>query len=617
MVLIISLRQLSDQIKMQRGNFPAQRSNAIYGDANAQTATVVPDLAAAADGVNFAVSADSSILNFNQRLDLQDLIYETSTEEVYASVIAPGHLVIQGNTMGWTDMSKMVLEFDINLTRADVNPVGDYADKIAYDGTSIKTMDTNNAGLLWSPPSEWNMPNFNMLQPLDQLVIQMGENNQVIGRSQMNYLQGIKMVAQDNKLAPEEFREIMMLGNPNTQANTAYLGANVPWAQTASYANTAEFNNWFNGLYEQLNRYVDISSAPTANIPSTNIDNIPFIQPQSLKVGIPLKFLNSFFRTSAYLPPGLKYRIEINYNTSKFFFGDYIKSLFTGTLDNQIQDVRYKRWDISYGTDMRLTYRRSTLRQPQAASIMNQWITTPFLYLYNTYEFVEIPTNGSQTVFMKDIAISQQRPSSIFIKCLPDYNGTEWVNRPMDATNQLQNSRTTNTQTRDYKSSDCTFVSFTNIKIDIAGRQQYYLRTRNPAITTNIPSLFDGTEMVNQLATKNVDQFLDEQGCVAHGFMAQYVSGGVYQISINPGDMQKNGYMSSDVGATVIRVTFTATQNTTNNVYLPIPKDYKLVIYKRLQEEIELNGKKEITTISWPAVKSNSDYLIQNTYNLN
>ena len=81
--------------------------------------------------------------------------------------------------------------------------------------------------------------------------------------------------------------------------------------------------------------------------------------------------------------------------------------------------------------------------------------------------------------------------------------------------------------------------------------------------------------------------------------------------------MQKNGYMSSDVGATVIRVTFTATQNTTNNVFLPIPRDYKLVIYKRLQEEIELNGKKEITTISWPAVKSNSDYLIQNTYNLN
>ena len=69
MVLTTLSHQHLDQTKMSnlRGNFPAQRSNAIYGDANAQTATVVPDLAAAADGVNFAVSADSSVLNFNQR----------------------------------------------------------------------------------------------------------------------------------------------------------------------------------------------------------------------------------------------------------------------------------------------------------------------------------------------------------------------------------------------------------------------------------------------------------------------------------------------------------------------------------------------------------------------
>ena len=94
-------------------------------------------------------------------------------------------------------------------------------------------------------------------------------------------------------------------------------------------------------------------------------------------------------------------------------------------------------------------------------------------------------------------------------------------------------------------------------------------------------------------------------------------AGGPLEISINPGDMQKNGYMSSDVGATVIRVTVDVEQTTLVNQYKPVPTGYKVVIYKRLQEELEINGKKEITTIHWPAVKSNSNYIIQNTYNLN
>ena len=81
-------------------SFPAQRSNAIYGDANAQTATVVPDLASAADGVNFSVTNDSGMLNVNQQLVLQDFIYSTTTEEVYASILSPGHVAIIGNTMG-------------------------------------------------------------------------------------------------------------------------------------------------------------------------------------------------------------------------------------------------------------------------------------------------------------------------------------------------------------------------------------------------------------------------------------------------------------------------------------------------------------------------------------
>ena len=590
-------------------SFPAQRSNAIYGDSNAQTATVVPDLAAAADGTNFAVSADSSVLNFNQRLDLQDLIYETSTEEVYVSTISDGNLVIQGNTMGWTDVSKMVLEFDVEFSR-DVNDLQPTLDNDQRQGTEHwGEFQRDFYRFPVQDSSKFAMANFNLLQPLDQLVIQMGENNQVIGRSQMNYLPGIKMCAQDNKVPVEDYREVVQMGSPFTQSWCGVDQDPLMNNMSAGYVNSAEFTKWQTDLYKQIHqymcaRYVDAEGTGTP-VPWLN-DSIQF------KVGIPLKYLNSFFREKAYLPPGLKYRFEIKYNAATHFFYDYV--FYTSPLGGNDAFWQYDRVNLKYNKNFRLTYRRSNLRQPQAAAIMNQWITKPFLYLYNTYEYVEIPTDGATTTFTKDIAISQQRPSSIFIKVLPNYSGTEWTRRRLG---QYRPRNTKNPEIRDFKASDCACISFTNIKIDIAGRQQYYLRNIVPNATKLIPSLFDGTVMVNQLANKNINQDYDRQMLVNVSHFCNDQAGGPLEISINPGDMQKNGYMSSDVGATVIRVTVDVEQTTLVNEYKPVPTGYKVVIYKRLQEELEINGKKEITTIHWPAVKSNSNYIIQNTYNLN
>jgi len=610
---------------MLRG-FPAQRTNAIYGDANAATATVVPDLAAAADGTNFAVSADSSILNFNQRLDLQDLVYETATEEVYSSVIADGHLVIQGNTMGWADVSKMVIEFDVLLSR-DINALYPLSTNVnaAASGTNglVELKYAEAVDRYQYNTDRWTMPNFNFLQPLDQLVIQMGENNQVIGRSQMNYLPGIKMIAQDCKLGPEEFRELLTMGSPCTQSFSTYdmptrsdAGGGF-MINDAGYSYTPEFSKWQSGLYKQINDYL---TASTDNIGA--IQGAPdrwITSPVPFKIGIPVKYLNSFFRESAYLPPGLRYRFEINYNTNQHFFADTVLYQRDPTQQQSQLKGYVQRWNIQYGKDMRLVYRRDTLRQPQAASIMNQWITRPFLYMYNTYEYVEIPTNGSIITFMKDIAISQQRPSSIFIKVLPDFVGTGYQTRNLTTLPLTVPAKPGNIvlQARDFKASDCTNISYTNIKIDIAGRQQYFLRTRNLTATQLIPSLYDGTIVVNQLTDKNINQDMDQLNAFGISFMAQGAAGGPMEISINPGDMQRNGYMSADVGATVIRVTVDVQQLTQNNTFKPIPAGYKVVIYKRLQEELELDGKKNITTISWPAVKSNSEYIIQNTYNLN
>ena len=599
-------------------SFPAQRSNAIYGDANAQTATVVPDLAAAADGVNFSVTNDSGILNVNQQLVLQDFIYSTTTEEVYASVLSPGHVAIIGNTMGWTDKQKMVLELDVNFTLNAPIPSYPQAFNIPINTpVSDELFNISNVSQTGQPDSTCiNMPNFNMLQPIDNVIIQMGDNNQVIGRSQMNYLNGIKMVAQDNKLSSEDLRELVNLGSPVTHSPP--FNDNVRTDSTTSCflgksCMRSDFVQWHNTVVQQMQEYIAYKARGEVNpskFPTT-----------TFRVGIPLKFINSFFREPGYLPPGLRYRIEVNYNTGNQFFMDWNRRI--EQVDITQGTTYYGRMDISYGTDMRLVYRRSDLRQPAAAAILNQWITRPFLYMYNTYEYVEIPTDGATQVFTKDIAISQQRPTSIFIKVLPDSTGNlsttpkfRQLTIPRNTTGVLTFRNNSQLFARDFANSDCAFIQFSEIKINIAGRENYYLKTRRPLGSLLIPSLQDGTEMLNHMTNKNVDQELDEAAATSP-FMVQSNEGGYLQISINPGDFQKNGYMSSDTGATVIRVTFTCTNATSDENYKTIPLGYKIVIYKKLQEEIELDGKKDITTISWPAVKSNSNYLIQNTYNLN
>jgi hypothetical protein len=190
---------------------PAGRTQAIYGDANAQAATVVPDLAAGADNQALSVSANSDELNFNQKLDLNDLIYDTNTEEVYASVISAGQVAILGNFMGWVDCSKIYLEVDCGFKFTNIFRTSQTTESFTWP--VVDTKDFNDGECFY----RCSFPNFSMLQPLIRLTVQMGENNQIIGRQQMNYLQGIKLVAQDYKYQPEEVTEMCNIGCPRSR----------------------------------------------------------------------------------------------------------------------------------------------------------------------------------------------------------------------------------------------------------------------------------------------------------------------------------------------------------------------------------------------------------------
>lgn len=593
-------------------SFPAQKTNAIYGDSNAQTATVVPDLSAAADGINLQVSSNLDELNINQRLDLNDLVYDTNTEEIYASIVAPGQIAITGNTMGWTDVSKMFIELDLGFS---YTVQGTFAKSTPVNGVN------NNQYRDFMNANKASYPNSMFLQPLIRFVAQMGENNQIVGRQQMNYLQGIKLICQDLKTSREEIYEYMNMGSPrshqgrtinntlNAQGTTAWQSQDI---RNKSTSLKTDEQNIFNNIIGDIMSYLESVKANAGTTTSTN-----WSATQRFKLAVPLKYLNSFFRESAFIPPGLKFRFEIEYSLSSFLIC-MIPAVDDSSAALSLSDPKGNIMvSCNYGTDIRLVYRRHQLRQPEQAKVNTMWLTKPFLYMYQTYEFIEIPCDGVNIHFEKDIAISQQRPTSLIMKVLPvSTNNTGVILRQLGTpyTNTFGTNPTLSVN--DFSNSDATYVNVSNLSVYIAGRQNYYLRTRIVNGNRIMPNIMDGTNILNHATNRHIDQELDEESLLSSG-MATNEDGMYLQISINPGDMQKNGYISTDQGATVIRLAFDITNATQDPAYQVLSTNYKIVVYKKLQEQLQLDAAKNITTITWPAVKSNSGFLLQNTYNLN
>jgi hypothetical protein len=612
---------------MLLNNIGANRTSAIYGDANTQAATIVPDLTKAADGVNLTVTSNSDELNIYQTLNLNDLVYETLSEEIYPTEVAGGHLAIQGNLMGWTDMTKMFLELNPKFTFTDVP-----ADILAAD-RYIDNSNLTNISLIS------NQPSFAMLSPLIKFEIQMGNNNQIVGRQMMNQLEHIKLIAQDNKMEDGDIEEMTNMGLPLTRNLPTFLQAKnstgtsvINSGLLTSFAGditstsvTEKYLNLWNSKLSDLLQLAWLNYA--ANISGTPFTGLDYLKTTSNYIAIPLRFLNTFFKEKAYLPPGLKFRFNIEYVEGVNFpiaqIPINVITTFPGTSAPSITNLYYITLNVRWEKNMRLTYKRSMLRAEAQARINQALQTRPFLYNYTTYEYIAINTDGVRKIFIQDIAVSQQRPTSIFFKVVPIItSGT--TSRTLGITSNSYRAFGTNAllTTTDYPYSECCAISFSEIKIYIAGRITLYYRTSSVDSNMLLPYFKDGSQLINNAANKHVDQNNDQTALFNSSFQSSF-DGTFIQISLNPGDMQKNGEISTDMGATVIRVEFTLQNNTTDKSggltgdYRTVPQGYRINIYKKLQEQASLDGAFNYTTITWPAVKSNSGYLISNTYNVN
>lgn len=549
------------------------KTNAIYGDANAQTATVVPDLGKASDNSALSVQQDTNDLEIHQKLVLNDLFYETTTEEVYPQTTSPGNVAIIGNTMGFTRTDLMFLEMEFTCTATSPTAV---ATSVVGPGHG----NVINRGL-------WNSPAFAVLQGLQRFDVSMGNNNQKIGRQQMTFTQGLTLIAQDQKYEVASLPIISQLGLPRTRTGhnptTVQTGFSQQFFQSQTTILPLWIQQWNNTLQDII---ISANTASFIGEPNNNI----------IRVGVPLSLLNSFFKNTQFLPPGSPYRFEIQFNTAAFIIAAARASTVAGN----------DYLSLTHTGNFRLVYRRHELRQPAQASINNQWLTRPFLYNYETYEYYEKQCDGTSTNYTVDIAISQQRPTEIIIKVL--YTGGSV---PAEVTTGTGNGRQ-----MVFPQSGVGCINCTDLKIYIAGRQQYYLRTTlSSASVFRREGIKDATNCLNTMVNNETYSNMDGDFDAVVSSQMSSTEEFFLKISINPGDMQKNGFLSTDMGAVVVRVEGDFSYANSNRT--PLANVNKIVYYKKLPEQITLDANKNITTITWPAVKSNTGYLIEQTYNTN
>lgn len=569
---------MSSIINQTLGN----RTTAIYGDPNVQAATIVPNLNNVSDGTNLNVISDSGQLKLYQALTLNDNFYDTRTEEVFQTNVSTNVVAIQGALMGWANKQDFVLGLQCQI---DWN-------------TSAATAPINVA--VGGGLAHMIQPEFAILQPLVRVEVKIGNNNQIVQRNMMNYAQGLRMIALDQKY------------NQSQMMIAAELG--LPYSVGIAYQNSTAFSIISNTVqYYPGMVYEEVESAYKSRwnqLVDTMFQDKAFA-PINVEFGVPLGMLNSFFSESAFLPAGLPFRIEIEYNPAVHYIA-YTSSFSQQGTDPGTIDANVA---LTYQQNFSLRYRSHILKAHIQDSINNEWITKPLLYQYDTYEYVEIIGDGATRTLLKDIAINQQRPTELIFRIMSTNNTTSANPIILGTLPVAAGSSTPSRSAWIYPNATAPMFRYANIFIYIGGRQNYYLRMDGVNPTWgSMPSTSAGA--VNALVAGRCYDEVNMKRLTTMSEPMNFYTGKPFGIYINPGDFVKKGYMSTDSGALVIRV-----QTDVLPLYNPntnaLPSTMKLVIYKKYPEQIQINAAKNVNIIQWPAVAASNNYLIPSTYNMN
>lgn len=590
---------------------PANRINVIYGDQSTQNATIVPTLNSAVDGKSLDIVSDPDSLNNYQKVVLDNLFQETYVTTLDATTQAAGAIVFVGNTQGWVDMSKMVLEIPVEFGVQWLNN--------NYFNRMFNAQDVEDVNRFLSQIEKgdrvYTFGNNSFLNPIRKIDVQLGENGIYLGRASSRDLLGIKMTAQDIKLPPEELKIYSQIGYPETYAKQMDL--NDKTFSLFEMGNDIDEPYIFDNFIKKFEEI--ILNAFFARLKNkTNYNRYT--------LALPLKYLCTPFRSSAYLPPGIPFRITINYDTRPHVIGTFGSRGGEGTVWNTNITMSYSnQYTNSFFENLscRMYYRRHILN-PDAQLAMNQkWANQSFLYNYQTYERKDVIIEAGTIEYYTDIAISQQRPTTIFIKVVPpDYLfdgttvGQTSVNRILGE-NAEYVSTCTNipAKTYDFFSSDCNFISISHLELQIGGVSNYEMREQS-RYGFLYSSFSDGIDYLNLITNANVDQNLDQSSVTLSRAGTRYLSH-PYIVSINPGDRQHFQNIGTDKGAVTIRLRMRVENATSDINYNKLPAGYRILIYKKITEQFTINAQKNVEVIAWPAIKTSNEYLLTQTFNMN
>lgn len=690
--------------------------NSVYGDTGSVEATYTKDLNTIGNDPYVRVVANSGEFNLFQQMNLSDNFYDSRFEEVYVTQNSAGTgnalslASLQFNTMGWTRVDRMYLEIPIvfnyiisnNWHTFNVDPAldshlqaGNRGDRTLSLISNIQESYGNKTTKL---VADMTQVDFALMEVFNRIQVFAGNNNQPIGRTQSFFKEGMKT----------QLREVPW--NNNTIKILSNWGLPVAHLSTTNSATPSEDYNTAN--IDSLNAVnldgyhnLDMDCVPQDWIKNwaklflyletmfcgqgvglQNIDgNNSQYQQAQLNIPLPLSYINNFFRHKTYLPPDFKLKIDIegvpqvlgqpiNYNCPLILINN-LNQYNPRLTSNRTEEPSCFGFSAGINfSGIKLVYQNHTLRQPIQAQINEKWLAYPIVYNYETFETYDVDNSGNNTTTMivRDIAISQQRPTQLIFQIIdsvtqcPDLRGNWAVGlnaaeawnlqaNPLNYPYQF-NPRNNNTVdannaphgTAQIGSSPwctdlacgvaCTVVGalsnkgrpanlinintpaqtknpnfpiITSISTLIGGRTQYYYKNDNTPLNVNFapPNMNAYDCLISETDAECYKDYSTETNVLKTPIAYTSLgNSGVYQRLV----IAPGGYVNTADIPTDLGASVIRVQVTLNR---PLPTTKKLQIVKKMPEQIAVDTNKNCTLIMWPAIKSNNGFAIPNVVN--
>lgn len=632
---------------MNKGN---QNTSSIIGDASTADASFIPNLQNLSNDPYVTVSSDSSQFNIWQQFRMSNNFLESTILENYVTQSNLGSSIssytLQGNFQGWVPTDQIYLSIPItirassgrqikndgsaNLVAQDPAVFLSFMEALqqrilAQDDFPQRTTFAVPSVSLCSDLTELLMPDFALLHIFERIGIYGGNNNQALGRTPMFDLEGMKQVAFDDKFDDVKIQDYGMWGVPvsvmasqyqqpygeNNVLSDEYVSYNFPVdSDSVSSAGTTINREWYKAFGKILMQTSTHNEATRTAVGDTNIADY---YTKTINVPLKLSMINSFFKTSQFLPPEFKYKIDLRAQNDFTTIACTDRSQYKGGATCWPNTCIF---DAKMSGPPKLIYVSHTLTQPMQDSLNMKWMQYPFLYNYETYEIYDIACND-QSVFQQNISISQQRPTQLTFAIIdtesnfpPDRFGAAQVRGGLANKTIKIDANNLNTQKIDPPAIFSPRISLNlfleYFSISLSGRKIIEYKNEDGA-PTSIPNSYD---MIFQSAQQNSYQRYGTSGQTDDATFGQFNirrGGNRLIVTIAPGMYADKGFMPVDRGATMITVQMKF------NGKLATSK--KIQIIKKLPEQLCIDVNKNVTSIMWPAVKSNQGFLVQNTVN--